>query len=154
RSVRDPVSERLGFTFEDMGEQALKNIAAPVHAYRVRFTGPDPKQPVASAPTRRRTLVLATTAGLAAIVGIAALAAAARSTRPPPAPPPAAAERAPLPLPDKPSLAVLPFTSIGGDAKQERLADGITEDVITNLSRYRNLFVIARNSAFTYKGKA
>jgi TolB-like protein/Flp pilus assembly protein TadD len=49
---------------------------------------------------------------------------------------------------------VLPFTSIGGDARQERLADGLTEDVITDLSRYRNLFVIARNSVFTYKGKA
>jgi adenylate cyclase len=58
-----------------------------------------------------------------------------------------------LPLPDKPSVAVLPFTSIGGDARQERLADGITEDVITDLSRYGNLFVIARNSVFTYKGK-
>jgi TolB-like protein/Tfp pilus assembly protein PilF len=73
---------------------------------------------------------------------------------PPAPPPPAAAERAPLPLPDKPSVAVLPFASIGGDARQERLADGITEDVITDLSRYGNLFVIARNSVFTYKGKA
>src|SRR5215469_4340477 len=72
RSVRDPVRERLGFAFEDMGEQALKNIAAPVHAYRVRFAGPDPKQPTASAPrTRRRSLVLTSAAGLAAIVAIA-----------------------------------------------------------------------------------
>jgi len=56
-------------------------------------------------------------------------------------------------LPDKPSIAVLPFTNIGGDAKQERLADGLTEDVITDLSRYRDLFVIARNSVMTYKDK-
>ena len=56
-------------------------------------------------------------------------------------------------LPNKPSVAVLPFTSIGGDAKQERLADGITEDLITDLSRYHSLFVIARNSVMTYKGK-
>jgi hypothetical protein len=68
RSVRDRVSKRLGFTFEDKGEQALKSNAAPVHAYRVRFPGPDPKQPAASAPTRRRNLVLTTGAGLAAIV--------------------------------------------------------------------------------------
>src|SRR6516162_245996 len=74
RSVRDPVSERLGFTFEDMGEQALKNIAAPVHAYRVRFAGPDPKARPAPAPPRRRNLVLASAAGLAAIVAIVALA--------------------------------------------------------------------------------
>jgi TolB-like protein/Flp pilus assembly protein TadD len=66
----------------------------------------------------------------------------------------AAATAAPLPLPDKPSIAVLPFTNIGGDAKQERLADGITEDLITDLSRYHSLFVIARNSIMTYKGKA
>jgi len=66
----------------------------------------------------------------------------------------AAAQSASVPLPDKPSIAVLPFTNIGGDAKQERLADGITEDVITDLSRFRELFVIARNSVFTYKGKA
>ena len=49
---------------------------------------------------------------------------------------------------------MLPFTNIGGDAKQERLADGITEDLITDLSRYHSLFVIARNSVMTYKGKA
>jgi TolB-like protein/class 3 adenylate cyclase/Tfp pilus assembly protein PilF len=155
RGVRDPVSERLGFTFEDMGEQALKNIAAPVHAYRVRFAGPDPKGPAMAGPTRRRNLVLTAAAGLAAIVAIGALAGAMWWMRPPsPAPPPpSAAERAPLPLPDKPSVAVLPFNSIGGDARQERLADGITEDVITDLSRDRNLFVIARNSVFTYKGK-
>jgi TolB-like protein/class 3 adenylate cyclase/Flp pilus assembly protein TadD len=156
RSVRDPVSERLGFTFEDMGEQALKNIAVPVHAYRVRFAGPDPKERAAPGPTRRHNLVLTAAAGLAAIVAIGAVAGAMWWMRPPaPAPPPPlTAERAPLPLPDKPSVAVLPFTSIGGDAKQERLADGLTEDVITDLSRDRNFFVIARNSVFTYKGRA
>jgi TolB-like protein len=67
---------------------------------------------------------------------------------------PIAMASAALPLPDKPSIAVLPFTNIGGDAKQERLADGITEDLITDLSRYHGLFVIARNSVMTYKGKA
>jgi adenylate cyclase len=55
----------------------------------------------------------------------------------------------PLPLPDKPSVAVLSFTSIGSDARQERLADGITEDLITDLSRYRDLFVIASHTVFT-----
>ena len=65
-----------------------------------------------------------------------------------------AAQDASLPLPEKPSIAVLPFVTIGGDARQERLADGIAEDVITDLSRYREFFVIGRYSAFTYKGKA
>jgi TolB-like protein len=59
-----------------------------------------------------------------------------------------------LPLPDKPSIAVLPFTNLSGDAEQEYFADGITEDVITALSRFRWFFVIARNSSFVYKGKA
>jgi adenylate cyclase len=56
-------------------------------------------------------------------------------------------------LPDKPSVAVLPFNNMSGDAEQEYFADGITEDIITDLSRYPNLFVIARNSSFTYKGQ-
>ena len=58
------------------------------------------------------------------------------------------------PLPDKPSIAVLPFANISGDPEQKYFADGIVEDIITALSRFRNLFVIARNSSFTYKGRA
>ena len=65
-----------------------------------------------------------------------------------------ATEPAPLPLPDKPSVAVLPFTNMSGDPEQEFFADGIAEDIITALSRYPSLFVIARNSSFTYKGRA
>ena len=59
-----------------------------------------------------------------------------------------------LPLPDKPSIAVLPFTNMGGDPEQEYFSDGIAEDIITELSRSRSLFVIARNSGFSYKGQA
>lgn len=64
------------------------------------------------------------------------------------------AKRKPLPLPDKPSIAVLPFVNIGNDPEQESFADGLTEDLITDLSRIPGLFVIARNSSFAYKGKA
>ena len=60
----------------------------------------------------------------------------------------------PLPLPDKPSIAVLPFQNMSGDPEQEYFADGMVEDIITALSRFKALFVIARNSSFTYKGKA
>jgi adenylate cyclase len=67
---------------------------------------------------------------------------------------PAMAPQPPLPLPDKPSVAVLPFTNMSGDPEQEFVSDGIAEDVITALSRYPSLFVIARNSSFTYKGRA
>src|SRR4029077_5434546 len=64
------------------------------------------------------------------------------------------AAEAPLALPDKPSIAVLPFANMSGDPEQEYFADGITEDITTALSRISSLFVIARNSSFAYKGKA
>jgi adenylate cyclase len=72
----------------------------------------------------------------------------------PSAPSPVIAAPMPPPLPDKPSVAVLPFTNMSGDPEQEFFADGIAEDVITALSRYPSLFVIARNSCFTYRGRA
>src|SRR5262249_12241642 len=65
-----------------------------------------------------------------------------------------ATTRIPLPLPDKPSIAVLPFQNMSGDPEQEYFADGVVEEIITALSRFRQLFVIARNSTFTYKSRA
>src|SRR4029077_19127723 len=59
-----------------------------------------------------------------------------------------------LPLPDKPSIPVMPFANMSGDPEQEYFADGIVEEIITALSRFKALFVIARNSSFTYKGRA
>ena len=67
---------------------------------------------------------------------------------------PTAAMAPALALPDKPSIAVLPFQNMSGDPEQEYFADGMVEDIITALSRFKSLFVIARNSSFTYKGKA
>src|SRR5215217_7129631 len=64
---------------------------------------------------------------------------------------PVAAQRKPLPLPDKPSIAVLPFTNMSDDRETDWFADGVVEDIITALSHFRRLFVIARNSSFTYK---
>src|SRR5215510_819499 len=70
--------------------------------------------------------------------------------------PPATLTAAPVPpqMPDKPSIAVLPFNNMSGDAEQEYFADGIVEEIITALSRFHGLFVIARNSSFAYKGRA
>src|SRR5262249_23638244 len=69
-------------------------------------------------------------------------------------PTPTEAPRPALTFPDRPSIAVLPFTNLSPDPDQEYLADGIVQDIITELSRFRELFVIARNSSFQYKGKA
>ncbi len=103
--VRDQVRDKLAFGFEDLGEQQVKNIARPVHVYRI------PR--VETARTN-----------------------------------------AALPLPDKPSLAVLPFQNMTGDTEQEYFVDGIVEEITTAISRLPWLFVIARNSSFTYKGRA
>ena len=67
---------------------------------------------------------------------------------------PASVENMAYPLPDKPSIAVLPFTNMSGDPEQEYFVDGMTEDLITDLSKLSELFVIARNTVFTYKGRA
>jgi len=105
---------KLDIALDDMGRQILKNIAEPMHAWRIRIgevTGP---------------MTLKSSSGSSGS----------------------------LALPDKPSIAVLPFQNMSGDAEQECFADGIVEDIITALSRFNSLFVIARNSSFTYKGKA
>jgi adenylate cyclase len=127
-TVHDHVRDRLPFVFEDLGEQQVKNIARPVRVYRVRPDGPLPNPPLPGLDPGIR----GEGSGRGARVG--------------------AAE--PLPLPDKPSIAVLPFANMSGDPEQEFFADGIAEDVITSLSRYPFLFVIARNSCFTYRGRA
>jgi TolB-like protein/class 3 adenylate cyclase len=112
RVVRDQVRDKLDFTFDDKGDQQVKNIARPVRVYRV----------------------------------------GARPSGPPAGETPAL--QAALSLPEKPSIAVLPFQNLSGDPEQEYFADGIVEDIITALSRNRAFFVISRSTTFTYKGPA
>jgi len=107
--VQEDAAGKLDLAFDDLGEQALKNIARPVRVYRVRDAASE--SPLALAPSV-------------------------------------------LPLPDKPSIAVLPFANLSGDPEQDYFADGMVEEIITALSRIRWLFVIARNSSFTYKGQS
>jgi adenylate cyclase len=111
QTVLNHVRGKIALDVEDLGEQALRNIAQPVHVYR---------------------LPLGTNRGQSV----------SRSSGPA------------LALPDKPSIAVLPFQNMSGDSDQDYFADGIVEEIITSLSRIRWLFVIARNSSFTYKGRA
>jgi TolB-like protein/class 3 adenylate cyclase len=112
-NVYEQVRGAVGLTLVDLGEQKVKNITSPVHAYRVHLGSSSG----VTEPDRQR-------AGT------------------------------PPPLPEKPSIAVLPFQNLSGDPNQEYFADGVVEDIITALSRTRWLFVIARNSSFTYKGRA
>jgi TolB-like protein len=113
--VQEDAAGKLDLVFEDIGEQALKNIARPVRVYRVVA----PSAPTLPSPASGGAL-----------------------------------GRVLPPLPDKPSIAVLPFANMSGDPEQEYFADGMVEEIITALSRIRWLFVIARNSSFTYKGQA
>ena len=110
--VHDQVRDKLSFDFEDLGEQAVKNIARPVGVHRVQLT-----EHVAAGKSATATGKMERTAS------------------------------------DRPSLAVLPFANMSGDPEQEYFTDGITEDIITALSKLRWFFVVERNSSFTYKEK-
>jgi adenylate cyclase len=116
--VYDQVRKKVDCAFEDMGSHSVKNIAEPVHVYRIQCAEPTP---LADGETARS----APGEGMRA---------------------PAAAE--------KPSIAVLPFDNMSADPEQEFFVDGLTEDIISQLSRFNDLFVISRNSTFTYKGRA
>ena len=156
-AVYEAVPGRLPFDYESLGEQELKGFSEPVRAYAVSLKSGEamplpearalPGEPQPERPKRLR-LVAAVTA-LLVIVGGGLTWLLPWVTREEPA----SIERMAFPLPDNPSIAVLPFTNMSDDAEQEYFADGMTDDLITDLSKLSGLFVIARNSAFTYKGK-
>jgi TolB-like protein/class 3 adenylate cyclase/Flp pilus assembly protein TadD len=111
RVVHDQVQDKLGFEFDDMGEQAVKNIARPIGVHRVHLTDQSPRSFAPAGGKGERVTS------------------------------------------ERPSIAVLPFVNMSGDPEQEYFADGISEDIITALSKLRWFFVISRNSSFAYKGK-
>jgi TolB-like protein/class 3 adenylate cyclase/Flp pilus assembly protein TadD len=126
-SVHAAVGKKLPLEYEFIGEKKVKNIAQPVRAYLV--------------------------VGMLVVVLVGAGVFAWLNPLEQPEQP-ASVENAELPLPDKPSVAVLPFDNMSGDPEQGYFADGMTEDLITDLSKVGGLFVIARNSSFAYKGKS
>jgi TolB-like protein/class 3 adenylate cyclase len=138
--VAKEVEKKLAFGFEPMGEQKVKNIAEPVQAFRVKLDGVPVKRMAPISP--KRTLPWA--AALAAAVAVLA---ALWFAVPKPADRPQA-------LATIPSIAVLPFDNMGSDPALNYFGDGVAEDIITMLARIPDLAVIARNSSFTYKGKA
>jgi len=152
KTAFDQIETKLPFGYEFLGEQEVKNIAKPVGAYRVLM---EPRVTVAGAKApkvplwRHKTVLSSAMVALVVIIGVGVWNFYWRALEIEPA----SRENMAFLLPDLPSIAVLPFTNMSEDPKQEFLCDGITENVITALSKVPRLFVIARNSTFAYKGK-
>jgi adenylate cyclase len=149
----DHVKNKLSVGYEYLGEQTVKNIPDPVRVYRVlmepEYAGKviDKEKPK---PKKWRLAAIATVVVLVAVAGILIW---NFYLRPPPMEP-TSMDRMAVLLPDKPSIAVLPFTNLSGNPNQDYFSDGITIDIITDLSKFREMIVIASNTVFTYKGKA
>lgn len=154
RAARDQVRDKFQFAFESLGELQVKNISRPVQAFLVAPDGRKHPAPARAGRARRPWLLAGLLAGAAIVVvgagwaawlspwgGGAHLASADH----------VAVENPPLP--DEPSIAVLPFDTIGGDSQNLGLGDGMAENITASLSKVPEMFVIARNSAFTYKGE-
>ena len=152
----DQVETKLDLEYEYIGEQEVKNIAKPVRAYRVLSYPGAAAHRVIRAKKVIAGKIRKAGMALAAVLVVAVGAVVIWNIYLRPSTPPieaASTERMAFPLPDKPSIAVLPFVNMSEDSKQEYFSDGITEDLITDLSKIKGLFVIARNSVFTYKGQ-
>ena len=151
--VRGAVKQRIPAVFEDLGSPRVKNIAERVRAFAVRTQVAD-----GARAWRRRAVPRSVWYGAGALAvataGAVVVAWLHPWTAPPASLPTPAAEVVAPPVVGKPSIAVLPFDNMSGDPQQAYFADGITEDLITDLSKVGGLFVIARNSTFAYKAKA
>lgn len=153
-SAYDQIDTKLDLGYEYIGEHTVKNISKPVRVYKVS-PDPDSLQKVAekrALPLKRPRAVFAALILLALIAGGVGI---WRTYWMPafPSTDAASVEKMEYPLPDQPSIAVLPFDNLSGNPDQEYFSDGLTEDIIAALSSVPKLFVIARNSTFTYKGK-
>jgi adenylate cyclase len=152
-SAYEQIENKLPLRYEYLGEHDVKNIAKPVRVYRAQIEPGEPSQVRVKAKVEGKNWkYVAIAAVVVVIIAAAALWQFARR------PSYHAVEKADLkkmafPLPDKPSIAILPFANMSEDPKQEYFSDGITEEIITALSKTPRVFVIARNSTFTYKGK-
>ena len=150
-TVFDQIESKLPLGYEYLGEQSVKNISKPVRIYKA-LRDPEAVGKVVgekrAEPSRGLRVALAVVTVLLLIVGGLLI---WRTAFPPVQV--ASVEKMAFPLPDRPSIAVLPFDNLSEDPKQEYFSDGLTEEIISALSSVPKLFVIARNSTFTYKGK-
>jgi adenylate cyclase len=152
-TVYDQVKHKLGLEYEYLGEQEVKNMPEPIRAYRIlSYPGAAAHRVVKAKRAVGKTWRNVVVAIVAVLVVGAAVAIWHFYFRPP-SQEVASVEKMAFPLPDKPSIAVLPFVNMSGDPKQEYFSDGLTDQIINGLSKVPDLFVIARNSTFTYKGK-
>lgn len=153
-SAFEQIENKLALGYEDIGEHSVKNITKPIRVYKVPMASGDDIEISVGKKGRMKSLQWVALAGVALVVlVIGALAIWTDYLRPSGSSVPSQQTNA-AKLPDRPSIAVLPFDNMSGDPEQEYFSDGITEDLITDLSKVSGLFVIARNSVFTYKGKA
>jgi adenylate cyclase len=154
RTAYDQIKNKLELGYEYLGEHSVKNIAEPVRVYRV-LAEPEAAGKVIgekrflgrfSRKTAMATIIiLVIVAG--GLIGWNLYLQCSKKVEP------ASLDKMTYPLPDKPSIAVLAFDNLSGDTEQEYFSDGLTEEIITALSKSTQIFVIARNSSFTYKGK-
>jgi TolB-like protein/class 3 adenylate cyclase len=154
RTAYDHIKNKLELGYEYLGEHSVKNIAEPVRVYRVLM---EPEAAGKVIGEKRFLGRISRKTAMAAIIALVIIAGGligwniylhqAKKIEP------ASLERMAYPLPDKPSIAVLPFENMIAGAEQEYFSDGITEEIITALAKIPDIYVIARNSTFTYKGK-
>jgi adenylate cyclase len=151
RTAYGQVKNKLELGYEYLGEHSVKNISEPVHVYRVLMDPEAAGKVIGEKRKEKRRMILA--AVIILLISAGGLAGWYLYIEQSKQVEPASMEKMAYPLPDKPSIAVLPFDNMSEDPKQEYFSDGITEEIITALSKVQNLFVIARNSTFTYKDK-
>ena len=154
-AIHEALPKRMPFDLVSLGEQELKGFDHPVHVHRVDLRPGDSVPSPESRGEHKASSRQWKQSGIIAAVLLIIATASFYWIKPPNSVDESVpAQQAETPLPDKPSIAVLPFTNMSADAEQEYFADGMTEDLITDLSKISGLFVISRNSVFTYKGQA
>ena len=152
RNAYDHIKNKLSLGYEYIGEHAVKNIKDPVRVYKVLIRPEDAGKLIGEKPKHATARWILPTAVVATIfltiIGYQLYQKFSATEFEP-----ASVENMAFPLPEKPSIAVLPFANMSGDPDQEYISDNISENIITALSSIPAIFVIARNSSFTYKGK-
>jgi adenylate cyclase len=147
-TVYDQLKNKLELGYQYLGEHSVKNIAAPVRVYKVLMEPEAAGKIIGEKRKTKRWMAVAV--AVVILIGLAGWYLYIEQSK---RIEPASLEKMAFPLPDKPSIAVLPFTNLSSEKEQEYLCDGLSEGIIDGLAKNDRIFVIARNSSFTYKGK-